>query len=115
MRCVEEFLDGRQPRAEDIVRALDKLQTPADARASPARWPHAPRRGVLIATSVAGLLIFLGGAAAIVPSGTRAALFTLIRRPDAVVNARPVLLAPVDNQTGDTSLDAPGPMTADWI
>jgi len=109
MQCLEKTPHMRPQQAADIVGALDAAQTPATRRR---------RRGarrIAIAVSAVSLFIVLVVAAAVVPSGARAALFTLMRRPDAVVNAGRVLVAPFDNQTGDTTLDALGAMAADWI
>ena len=46
---------------------------------------------------------------------TTAALLTLIRRPDATLVPHRVAIAPLVNQTGDSTLDALGEMAADWI
>ena len=115
MRCLEKTPDARPQQAADIVRALDAAQTPTDAPVPDTRRRRRTARRIVIAVSAVSLLIVLAVAAAVVPSGARAALFTLMRRPDAVVNAGRVLVAPFDNQTGDTTLDALGAMAADWI
>jgi len=115
MRCLEKAPDMRPQRAADIVRALDAVETPADTRGPDARRHRGASRRIVIAVSAVSLMIVLAVAVAVVPSGARAALFTLVRRPNAVVNAGRVLVAPFDNETGDTTLDALGAMAADWI
>jgi serine/threonine-protein kinase len=70
MRCLEKRPGARPQHAEEIVRSLDALQTPA-----------ASRRRVFVAAWIAGVLILLGAAVAFVPGGTRATLLTLLRRP----------------------------------
>ncbi len=117
MRCLEKSPDARPQQAEEIVRGLDALQTPVDTL-SPGwlvRGLRGRRRTVLAVAAVVSLFILLGAATAFVPTGARAALLTLIRRPAAVVVAGRVLVAPLENQTGDTTLDALGAMAADWI
>src|SRR5436190_14117871 len=46
---------------------------------------------------------------------TRAVLRTLISRKPVKVNPRQIVVAPFENQTGDTSLDALGEQIADWF
>ena len=115
MQCLEKTPELRPQHAADIVGALDTAPTPADARTPDTHRRRRTAQRIVIAVSAASILIVLGVAAAAMPSGARAALFTLMRRPDAVVNAGRVLVAPFDNQTGDTTLDALGAMAADWI
>ena len=110
MRCLEKSPENRPQQAADIVPALDATQTPADTR----RRRRVPRR-TIVAGLVASLVIVLAVVATVVPSGARAALLTVIRRRDAVMNSDRVFVAPFDNATGDTVLDALGAMAADWI
>ncbi len=114
MRCLEKPPEARPQRAEEIVHSLDGLQIPPTTLAAPAPGRRSGRR-LLVGLTVAGLLMLLGAGGALVPGGTRATLLTLLRRPDAALMGGRVLVAPFDNETGDTTLRALGVLAADWI
>ena len=105
MQCLEKHPDARPPNADALVRSLDSTGAPRRAVLRPKR----------VAVALAGGLLVLVAAAAAVPGGTRATLITLLRRPDPALVSGRVLVAPFENQTGDTTLRALGAMAADWI
>ncbi len=72
------------------------------------RWAIGLAAGVgLVAGSIAGALRFA--------PATSAAVLTLLRRPAARLVPNRIAVAPLLNQTGDSTLDALGEMAADWI
>jgi TolB-like protein len=111
MRCLEKDPDARPQDAMDVIRSLDALSTSGATAATPRR----SRRRRLFAYASAALLIILGGAIAFVPGEQRAAALTLLTRRNASLVHSRVFVAPLDNQTGDTTLDALGVMAADWV
>jgi len=115
MRCLEKTPEARPQHAEDIVTTLDSLPAQIGTVSASQRWGRRAKGRILIAGLVTFPLILFGAAAMVVPTATRAMLLTLLRRPEAALISNRVVVAPFLNQTGDTSLDALGPMTADWI
>jgi tetratricopeptide (TPR) repeat protein len=69
----------------------------------PQRGPFAGRRGWRAAVLGGGLIALAGGLALV-----------LARRPSNLISGR-VVVAAIDNRTGDSSLDNLGRMTADWV
>ena len=65
--------------------------------------------------AVASLLILVGAAYALVPVGTRAKMITLLTREDVDLNPQRIVVAPLENRTNDSTLDALGQMAADWL
>src|SRR3989442_157277 len=80
-RCLEKPPGARPQRAEEIVQALDALQTPPAILAAP-RPGRRSRRRVLVAAALAGVLILLGAAAVLLPGQERATLPTLLLPAD---------------------------------
>ncbi|HTA75060.1 MAG TPA: serine/threonine-protein kinase, partial [Gemmatimonadaceae bacterium] len=105
MRCLEKDPRSRPQRATEIIGWLDAIGTGR---------PRIRRR-VVVAASALGLLLVTGGAVAFAPSAMRAHALTLITRRDPTLESSRILVAPFDNATGDTTLDALGIMAADWI
>jgi len=114
MRCLEKDPDARPQHAMDVIRSLDALDSSGATATAPNRPPRARRRR-LVGYVIAALLIILGGAIAFVPGDQRAAALTLLTRRNASLVPSRVFVAPLDNQTGDTTLDALGVMAADWV
>jgi len=69
----------------------------------------------LMVAGGAGLVGLLGGAAALMPAAQRASLFTLLTRRTPALLPNRIVVAPLVNQTGDTSLTGLGTLAADWI
>jgi len=111
MRCLAKE-PGNRPSAADIEETLESMATGSSGRAlSPpaARWT----RGAALAFVAA--LVLISGAVALVPPATRATVLTLVTRPSAGLVQGRVVVAPFENETGDSTLDALGDMLADWI
>jgi DNA-binding SARP family transcriptional activator/TolB-like protein len=88
--------------------ALQFHRARAGAR-QPRRWPR------LLLGSAAAVLLIAGAAFVLIPAGQRARLETLLIRPTPVLSARRIVVAPLTNHTGDSSLTALGALAADWI
>jgi TolB-like protein len=113
MHCLEKDPQSRPQHAAEIIGWLDAIGTPGALTATPGR--RRIRRRVVVAAAALGLLLAAGGAVAFAPSAMRAHALTLITRSDPSLESSRVLVAPFDNATGDTTLEALGIMTADWI
>ena len=118
--CLEKSPDARPESATAIVLALQAAHTPGGTLTSGVYRAEPKRRRRITRWQMAGgaavLLLLLGaGAMTFVPRGSRAALFTLLTRGPARLDPGRVLVAPFENETGDTSLAFLGNMTADWI
>ena len=71
-------------------------------------------RTALLGSGVA-ILIAAGSVLALMPRSKLALVRTLLTRPAARLDARRVVVAPFDNETGDSNLASLGEMAADWI
>lgn len=130
MRCLSKDPAGRPGSAAEVLHVLASLGTgpgvgagagggaadgageiPSGAAGArrPRRWLRA---GVVVAAAVALLAV---GLLRVIPPEQRAILKTLITRDAAVLNPRRVVVAPLENRTGDAAFDALGEMAADWI
>ena len=118
--CLEKDPDARPESASAIVQALQAAHTPGGTTISGIRPLEPPRRRRFtrwqLAAGALTLLLLLGaGAMTFVPRSSRAALFTILTRGPARLDPGRVLVAPFENETGDSSLAFLGNMTADWI
>ena len=112
MRCLSLQPRERPQAADDFIRAIDESAVPSDAVA--ARRRRFSRRRLLAGVALA-VMVLVVGAAAFIPSGTRAMFVTLLRRPDAPLMQGRVLVPPFSNETGDSAVSVVGVMAADWI
>ncbi len=76
------------------------------------RWPWWRKAGV--GAGGAACAAVLAGMWALGPE-RRATLATLLTRPQATLVANRIVVAPLDNRTGDSTLAPIGDMAADWI
>ncbi|MGI9041182.1 MAG: ATP-binding protein [Gemmatimonadales bacterium] len=102
----------RQLGQPGAAAAADFHASRARAIGSVRRWPWWRKAGVgaLAAAAVAMLV----GVWALGPE-RRATLTTLLTRPRATLVANRIVVAPLDNRTGDSTLAPIGDMAADWI
>lgn len=111
MRCLAKTPDGR-PTAAELVRELDELAGHGDAAARGWRWRRiALAAGAVVVVGLAGT----GAWAASLSASARASLVTLLRRSDRVLDPSRVVVAPLENLTGDSALAPLGEMAADVI
>jgi len=112
------------PAVEDALsRALakapaDRFSTaPEFAQALAASGTRGRSRRLRMAAGIAALVLLTGAGAALalVPQGIRAAVRTVLTRGRATLHPDRIVVAPFDNQTGDSTLDALGQMIADWV
>src|SRR5207247_9805783 len=99
-RASAPFPGARFPTAAECAAALGG---PAHRPGRPSRSFLAGRRGRRLA----------GAAAVLGVAGVAGAL--LLRRPAPGLNERRVVVAVIENRTGDPALDNLGHMTADWV
>ena len=83
----------------------------ARALGGPRRWPW---RRLAIGLSAAVVAVLLSGMWALGPE-RRATLTTLLTRPQATLVPNRIVVAPLENRTGDSTLTPIGDMAADWI
>lgn len=74
--------------------------------------PSARRRAVLVGVPLAVLLLLT--TVAFMPRQVRATMRTVLSRGSSTLNPRLIVVAPLVNVTGDTSLDVLGDMAADY-
>jgi TolB-like protein/tetratricopeptide (TPR) repeat protein len=113
------------PVEEALRRALatnpaDRFSTAAAFREALAGSRPAQRRGArrwVIGTAALGAITVLLAVLAVsaVPRELRARLRTIVTRKAATLNQRRIVVAPFDNQTGDSTYAALGDMAAEWI
>ena len=78
--------------------------------------PRGSRRVVAaLAASVLAVALVAGGVLALAPRSKIALVVTLLTRKPAKLDAARLLVAPFDNETGDSNLANLGDMAADWI
>lgn len=86
--------------------------TVASIRQQPPRRHRALRVGVSLAAVV---LLAIVALVVLVPRQVRATVLTVLSREPGPLNPRLVVVAPLTNATGDSSLNAFGDMAADWM
>jgi tRNA A-37 threonylcarbamoyl transferase component Bud32/tetratricopeptide (TPR) repeat protein len=120
MRCLEKRAADRPQTAQEIVHALDAINTPSGGTEPttasvpvpvPVREASGAKRGRAIAIG-----------AAIAAAVVAIVVWSIARKQPAVSpkagsasSAQRVAVATFQNKTGDPSLDAVGAMAADWI
>jgi len=101
-RALAPFPDDRFPTATEFAAALG---APAHRTSVPTRGIFAGSRGRRTALVLGGAFVLLGAGAAVL----------LLRQRAPYLNDRRVVVAVIENHTGDRSLDDVGHMAADWV
>src|SRR6266513_1264590 len=101
-RALAPVPDDRFPTVTEFAAALG---APAYRASVPTRGAFAGRRGQRIALGLGGAVVLLGAGAAVGLLGHRG----------PQLNDRRVVVAVIENHTGDGSLDNVGHMAADWV
>src|SRR5438874_4666152 len=101
-RALAPFPDDRFPTATEFAAALG---APAHRASVPTRGIFAGSRGRRTALVLGGAFVLLGAGAAVL----------LLRRRAPSLNDRRVVVAVIENHTGDPTLDNVGHMAADWV
>ena len=101
-RALAPFPDDRFPTATEFAAALG---APAHRTSVPTRGIFASSRGRRTALVLGGAFVLLGAGAAVL----------LLRQRAPYLNDRRVVVAVIENHTGDRSLDNVGHMAADWV
>lgn len=105
-----------EPHAAATPAATAAAAVAAPGARAPRRVGRRRRRGAEVALVLALALAVVGlSAFRLVPRGMRATVVTLLERGPATLDARRVVVAPLENHSGDTTLAAFGDMAADWI
>jgi serine/threonine-protein kinase len=104
-RCLAKRAADRPQSADEVLEALAALVTPtgglSPTTATPS--PSAGRKWIWIGATVAVAVAVVAGAAIALHARTPA------------LNAKRVVVAELDNETGDTTLTPLGRMTAEWL
>ncbi len=116
-RCLEKAPEDRPADGAALLSALDAaMRTSTTGATAPPPVHGLRRRRVRVVVITVTALIALGGAAAIfVPRDLLATARTLLTRPDAVLQPRRVVVAPLENRTGDSTLTPLGELAAEWM
>jgi len=101
-RALAPFPDDRFPTATEFAAALG----------APAHRTSVPTRGIFAGSRGRRTTLVLGGAFVLVGAG---AAVLLLRQRAPYLNDRRVVVAVIENHTGDRSLDNVGHMAADWV
>ncbi len=101
-RALAPLPDDRFPTATEFAAALG----------GPAHRDSTPRRGIFTGRRGRRIVLALGIALALLGAG---AAVRLLRGRGAQLNERRVVVAVIENHTGDPSLDNLGHMAADWV
>ena len=108
MKCLEKKAADRWQSAEELLPQLEALATPSGGITPTGTMPVdrvAKRRWM-----IAGGAVALAAVIAVI-----VVMVTLPRGSSVTLDADRVLVAVFENQTGDPSLDALGPMAGNWI
>ncbi len=101
-RALAPVPDERFPTATEFAAALG----------GPAHRDSAPQRGIFTGRQGRRMVLALGIALALLGAG---AAVWLLRSRGPQLNKRRVVVAVIENHTGDSSLDEIGHMAADWV
>ena len=101
-RSLAPFPDDRFPTATEFAAALG----------APAHRTSVPTRGIFVGSRGRRTALVLGGAFVLLGAG---AAVLLLRRRAPSLNDRRVVVAVIENHTGDPTLDDVGHMAADWV
>ena len=86
----------------------------AHGQSDAASQSHRRRRRRIVAVAVLPLILLVGGYT-FIPAQYRADLRTLMRRASLGLTDDRIVVAPLENRTGDSTLNMLGDMAADWI
>lgn len=106
MRMLQKHAADRPQSADEILRELEMVATPATGTQplSPSQTSRVRARRNTRTYAIAGVLALLAALAAVRPW-----------RFAVAAETHKVTVAPFENNTGDPSLDMVGQMTADWL
>lgn len=116
MQCLAKEPSER-PTSRELAERLERLTLTAEPQPRRRQSRLLIRRRFVGAVSlvIGALLVSATVAARSIPPATRATFVTLWRRAPRVLQPKRVVVAPLENRTGDTSLTILGQMASDYI
>jgi hypothetical protein len=107
-RSAAAFWKGKTDGGEAARSAVEYHRAKAGTRRI-SRWT----RRVMFGLAAIALLVVAGFA--LMPSGRRASLMTVLTRSTPTLSPRRIVVAPLTNHTGDSALTGMSALAADWI